>query len=126
MSKRWAASALTGGEAGALDAINGSLLSVGDTANVIVPGGKAYHYALISSSDAESVPDIIAPDTNGTGKRWQLVEVYVAGGIPLGDPGPVTRPTKFYTETGVSPNKITSLKTRFPSGFIFTEFDEQS
>ena len=73
MSNFYGATGLIGGAAGALDAIDGSVLSDGDGALVIVGG---YHYAYILDDDSgagESSPDIIAPDTSPGTKRWILV-----------------------------------------------------
>jgi len=67
-----ALSALTGGAAGALDAVDGSSLSGGDAA-VVVLSGLSYHYHLDASSGAtEDSPYVIAPDSNPGTKRWVL------------------------------------------------------
>lgn len=72
---------LTGGAAGALDAITG--YSDGDAALVILDDGgtyKGYLYRYDSAptgSPAESPPDVIAPDDiGGSAGRWMLVEFY--------------------------------------------------
>lgn len=77
----YAATSLTGGGSGALDAINGDLLSDGDSSivfdhiNLIV-----YVYTLDEFSGLpESSPDIIAPDTNPGTKRWILIETGLGG-----------------------------------------------
>jgi hypothetical protein len=65
--------ALTGGTSGALDAIDGDDLSDGDAAKAVLSTG-VYHYHLnASSSDSESSPYVIVPDTNPGTKRWELV-----------------------------------------------------
>lgn len=70
MASIWPANALTGGGTGALDAIDGNLLSDGDGA-VVIAGSAAYFYSLDATSGAaESSPDIIAPDVNPGDKRW--------------------------------------------------------
>ena len=64
--------ALTGGAAGALDAIDGALLLDGDFAFVMV-GNLNYTYLLdVDSGSAESSPTIISPDVNAGTKRWVL------------------------------------------------------
>jgi hypothetical protein len=74
----YGAIALTGGGAGALDAIDGNVLADGDGALVIdATNDKSYFYTLNASSGAaESSPNIIAPDSNAGNKRWILVNVY--------------------------------------------------
>lgn len=68
-----ALSALIGGGAGALDAIDGDSLSDGDAAVVVLSTG-VYHYHLNASSGAtENSPYVIAPDFNPGTKRWVLV-----------------------------------------------------
>lgn len=65
---------LTGGTAYALDYLDGSDLSDGDIALVMV-GGILYVYRLnASSAAAEASPAVIAPDTNAGDKRWILEE----------------------------------------------------
>lgn len=74
----YVATSLTGGGAGALDAIGGAALLDGDIALVIY-SGKLYVYILdADSAAAESSPDIIAPDTGAGDKRW-LLQAYNAG-----------------------------------------------
>jgi hypothetical protein len=74
MASIWPAKTLTGGGAGALDAIDGSLLSDGDGA-VVVGSSTVYFYNLDGDSGAaESSPDVIAPDLNADNKRWLLLE----------------------------------------------------
>lgn len=65
--------ALTGGATGALDGIDGTNLADQDMAIVIVQGGVTLHYVLdVDSAETESIPNIIAPDSNGGDKRWKL------------------------------------------------------
>ncbi len=69
--------ALTGGGAGALDAIDGNDVDDGDMALVYVQGDAIYHYILNATSGAdESSPDIIAPDVNPGTKRWVLHKIH--------------------------------------------------
>lgn len=64
---------LTGGTTGCLDALNGSLLSDGDYALVMVSTG-IYTYVLdADSEEVENSPLIISPDSNAGDKRWVLV-----------------------------------------------------
>jgi len=74
----YGASLLTGGGTGALDDINHNNLSDGDGAVVIdAVNDKAYFYTYNSSSStAESVPDVINPDSNSGNGRWILTSVY--------------------------------------------------
>ena len=75
MSSIWPANALTGGGTGALDAIDGGLLSDGDGA-VVIAGTTTYFYSLDGTSGAtESGPNVIAPDVNAGDKRWILQDV---------------------------------------------------
>ena len=70
----YAAIALTGGAAGALDTIDGAALADKDIAMVVVQGVGAYFYVLdADSAAAESSPTIIAPGANGGDKRWLLI-----------------------------------------------------
>ena len=73
---RWATS-LTGGGDGALDSYDGTLLLDEEMALANVPGDKFYIYVLNATSGAaESVPNIIAPDSNAGLKRWILQSVH--------------------------------------------------
>lgn len=65
-------SALTGGGAGALDAIDGANLVDGDFAIVVSAGVYSVYELIATSGQAESSPDIIAPDVNAGDKRWLL------------------------------------------------------
>ncbi len=86
MSKFWPAILLTGGGSGALDAIDGSLLSDGDGA-VVITSSLAYFYYLNATSGAsESSPDVISPDANAGDKRWILKKTNVtASDVGLGN-----------------------------------------
>ena len=73
--------ALTGGGAGALDAIDGNTLSNGDVAFVFIDTSTVNFYELDATSGAaESSPGIIAPDTNPGNKRWIRTTLDVDGG----------------------------------------------
>jgi len=76
MSNFFGATKLVGGTAGALDDILHTVISDGDGALVIdAVNNKAYKYTYdSSSSDAESSPDIINPDSNSGDGRWLLVK----------------------------------------------------
>ena len=67
---------LTGGSEDALDHIDGDSLTGGETAVCVVGVSPAavYFYVLNAESGAaESVPNVIAPDTNAGAKRWVLI-----------------------------------------------------
>ena len=70
MAKAYGFTSLTGGGVGALDAIDGSILSVGDVA---YGTDATNHYDMIldGSGAAESSPDCISPDSNAGTKRWR-------------------------------------------------------
>ena len=73
---RWATS-LTGGGDGALDSYDGASLLDEEMALANVPGDKFYIYVLNATSGAaESVPNIIAPDSNAGLKRWILQSIH--------------------------------------------------
>lgn len=65
--------ALTGGGAGALDAINGTNLSNTDLAIGFVTDTLYVYWLDDDSGAAESSPDVIQPDSNGGNKRWILI-----------------------------------------------------
>lgn len=70
MANAFGFTSLTGGGVGALDAIDGAVISVGDLAF----GSDAtdtYSFICDGSGDAESSPDTIAPDSNAGVKRWK-------------------------------------------------------
>ncbi|HUV82945.1 MAG TPA: hypothetical protein VMW53_07725 [archaeon] len=83
---RWATS-LTGGGDGALDSYDGASLLDGEMALANVPGDKFYIYVLNATSGAaESVPDVIAPDSNAGLKRWILQSIHTKiDGIKLSE-----------------------------------------
>lgn len=102
----YAFTALTGGAAGALDAILGALLATGDLA-FGVADGKIYAYKFdAGSSAAETSPSVIAPDS-GDG-RWLLAtnNVYVGTFTRAMDAasGDVS-----YTGTGFTPSFLIML-----------------
>lgn len=71
-TKNWGATALTGGGTGALDKIDGALLTDLDAAFVNI-FGTSYLYTLdADASGVESSPSIINPDTNPGTKSWLL------------------------------------------------------
>jgi hypothetical protein len=63
---------LTGGGTGALDAIDGDLLSDKDIAIGVVDGVTRTYYLDADSGASESSPATIAPNTNAGDKRWIL------------------------------------------------------
>ncbi|EGJ51729.1 discoidin domain-containing protein [Desulfocurvibacter africanus] len=79
MAKHYAATSLTGGGSGALDKINGALLSDGDTARVTIKDtGRTWFFHLDAQSGlAESPPEVIAPDSGAEAKRWILSRLAV-------------------------------------------------
>lgn len=72
-NKFWPAIALTGGAAGALDAIDGALLSGGDMAMVITSTGFHFYYLNAASASTEISPNFIVPDANPDAKVWHLL-----------------------------------------------------
>lgn len=77
-------SALAGGGAGALDSQDGATLNDGDVA-IVTASGSLYVYQLDAASGAaESIPDVIAPDTNAGDKRWVLQRVPQTNTVPVG------------------------------------------
>lgn len=76
MAKVYAAHDLTGGGAGALDAIDGSDLLNDDIALVLHDSYGLMTYLLdVDSSQTESSPEIIRPDDNAGAKRWILQDI---------------------------------------------------
>lgn len=71
-NKFWPCTSRTGGGAGALDAINGNLLTVGDGAIAIMSTFFGV-YSLTISSSAENDPISVRPDTNPGAFTWELV-----------------------------------------------------
>lgn len=112
MAKHYAATSLTGGGSGALDKINGSLLSDGDTARVTIKAtGRTYFYHLDATSGAaESSPDVIAPDTSADSKRWILSKVEVDAST-LGTSAPNDMATESEATTGAATDKVMSPAT---------------
>lgn len=83
-SKLFAASALTGGAAGALDAIAVAGIADGDIALVGTTDGNFYSYTYESSSaTAESSPTVIKPDDNSGNGRWILQYHAVSGAVQI-------------------------------------------
>lgn len=71
----YSATSLTGGGAGALDAIDGTALVDGDTAIVVVGNAPGVLYVYVLDDDdggAESSPDKVQPDANAGTKMWVL------------------------------------------------------
>jgi len=69
-SKIYFRQALTGGTADALDGIDGAVLADQDAALVITSEWSYIYHLNAESGQAESSPDIIAPDINAGDKRW--------------------------------------------------------
>lgn len=65
---------LTGGGAKSLDSIDGNALSAGDIAKVVTADYVREYYLNATSGASESVPNVIAPDSNAGTKRWELIE----------------------------------------------------
>lgn len=80
------ATVLSGGGTGALDKLDGATLADGDVAMVTLIGDGTYGNATFvyvldaDSAAAESVPLVIAPDTNAGDKRWVLTTIRSAAG----------------------------------------------
>jgi hypothetical protein len=80
-SFQYSATALTGGGAGALDAIDGADIADGARAIVTVGNNPGILYVYIWDDDnagTEASPDIIAADANGGDGRWILAKTHVA------------------------------------------------
>lgn len=76
--------ALTGGAAGALDALDGAGLLNGDIA-IVMASGLLYLFELDDDSgESESSPNVIAPDANAGTKRWKLQQQPVTNTVPVG------------------------------------------
>jgi len=71
----YGATALTGGTAGCLDAINGATLVDGDKAFVVTTTQMYVYNMDASSATAESSPTVISPDSNAGDKRWELAYI---------------------------------------------------
>jgi len=68
--------ALTGGGAGALDALDGAALNDKDIISVYLAGYMYWYWLNAASAAAEVSPAIISPDTNAGDKRWILLSAY--------------------------------------------------
>lgn len=76
--------ALTGGGAGALDAVAAAGLGDGDLA-IVMASGSLYHYELDADSGLiEASPDVIQPDDETGDKRWILQRVPQTNTVPAG------------------------------------------
>lgn len=76
--------ALTGGGAGALDAIAWTGLSDGDLAIVMV-NSSVYFYQFVGGiGTAEAPPDVISPDSYSGSGRWILQRSPTTNSIPVG------------------------------------------
>jgi hypothetical protein len=101
------ASALTGGASGALDAVDGNLLSDGSKATVVTDG-VTYLYRLDATSGAaESSPSIISPDSNAGDKRWILQGIRAAA-LQLATGA---TPTEFSTDGTLGGDSDTAVPT---------------
>jgi len=69
------ASTVSGGTSGAMDAIDGSILSDGDKCLIQSTTGISFYTLDADSGVTESIPTVIAPDDNPGNKRWLLVKV---------------------------------------------------
>jgi len=81
MSNRYWGNSLTGGSAGALDAINptdtdgsATALVAGDICDIVEDNMVSMYVARNSAGAVESVPDIIVPDTTPGNFWWELIE----------------------------------------------------
>ena len=100
---------LTGGSAGDLDAIDGTLLQNNDIAIVVTSTPYVYIYRLNSTSGAaESSPDVIAPDTNPGNKRWILASIRAATAAIVGG---VELATSAEVVTGTDETKVVTPDT---------------
>jgi hypothetical protein len=125
-SKIYAATALTGGAAGALDAIADASLADKDGAVVFVQNGYVYYYVYDSSSTAsESSPDVITPDDVSGDGRWILTDAYIpsgtyeAAGITASDISDKNAGTDITAdleeETHASEHAVSAADTVFPA-----------
>ncbi len=74
-SNTYTKNVLTGGGAGALDAIDGDDLANGYKAIVINSVGSYFYYLDATSGVTENPPEVISPDANAGNKRWILTDV---------------------------------------------------
>ena len=99
---------LTGGSAGDLDAIDGTVLQNNDIA-IVITSTNVYIYRLNSTSGAAEVsPDVISPDTNAGNKRWILMPIRYATEIIVGG---VYLATSAETVTGTDETKVVTPDT---------------
>jgi len=68
----WSATSRTGGGAGALDAIDGNLLTSGDGA-IVIMSTAFLAYKLSTAASTEIDPTVIVPDTNPGSFCWNLL-----------------------------------------------------
>lgn len=66
--------ALTGGGASAIDAVDGAGLTAGDWGYAYV-SDVSYRYLLTSAGASENSPFIVVPDTNPGSFNWELQEI---------------------------------------------------
>jgi hypothetical protein len=83
--KNYSATSLTGGGAGALDAIDGTDLQNLDFAAVFTIDTFYYYVLDVDAGGAESSPVKITPDANAGNKRWILIAILGTGGLQLVD-----------------------------------------
>jgi len=98
-NKVYAATALIGGAAGALDAIDGAALVDKDMAFVIDSGIFRAYILDVDSALVESSPSTIMPDTNAGDKRWILQST---GGVYVSD---ASYDAAWDGVTGIAPSK---------------------
>jgi len=98
-NKVYAATAVSGGAAGALDAIDGVALVNSDMAFVIDAGVFRAYTLDADSALAEAIPTIIAPDTNAGDKRWIL---QATGGVYVSD---TAYGAAWDADTAIAPSK---------------------
>lgn len=71
-NKFWPAILKTGGSPGALDAIDGDLLTPKDASMIVATTGF-YVYKLTTNASTETDPTVITPDANPGSKCWELL-----------------------------------------------------
>lgn len=117
-ARQWtyAATSLTGGGTGALDAIDGQNLQEGDIAHVTTSAYTYEYYLSPDSGAAESSPAIIMPNVNAGTKRWILSPINTTKIYLLtsnGGAGTVTLTasavTTFVSNTSVTANSLVFL-----------------
>jgi hypothetical protein len=75
MANIYGAIALTGGGTGALDKLDGAVLSDKDCAIVVTESTIYFYFLDADSGRAEDSPSVIAPNDNPGNKRWILVGI---------------------------------------------------